>query len=180
MNGHNWYHMMVFPQILHSSSHLHGSATNLGGKGVSPKQELQTQPSVLEPRWVQCPPTLLWAAMKNTPQQPALRGLSFSLPLAHMHTCVHTGFYLSLPTLPWFMSSSSYNQTIVIVSQLLALPVPSMLALVYPQIASAVSNTHFFVVQLVSSSLGTKSTISFIKQRTTYTCFVSAFNRGPL
>lgn len=81
LNGHNWYHMMVFPQILHSSSHLHGSATNLGGKGVSPKQELQTQPSVLEPRWVQCPPTLLWAAMKNTPQQPALRGLSFSLPL---------------------------------------------------------------------------------------------------
>lgn len=33
LNGHNWYHMVVLPQTLHSSSHLHGSATNLVGGG---------------------------------------------------------------------------------------------------------------------------------------------------
>lgn len=35
LNGYNWYHLVVFPQVFHSSSHLHGSATNLrwGGGG---------------------------------------------------------------------------------------------------------------------------------------------------
>lgn len=49
-----------------------------------------------------------------------------------------------------------------------------------PQIASSALNTHYFVVQLVFSSLGTKSTISFIKKRTKYTCFASTFNLGHL
>ena len=103
--------------------------------------------------------------------------LSFSLPLAHMHTCVHTGFCLSLPTLPWFMSSSSYNQTIVIVSQLLALPVPSMLALVYPQIASAVifHKSDSFKVLSCEKTLYWLFTAYFKKSKSLYLVFKDCY-----
>lgn len=68
--------------------------------------------------------------MQHTCTQIMFLLLFLSSSCTYAHLCAHMLLFISANTA--FMSSSSYNQTIVIVSQLLALPVPSMLALIYP------------------------------------------------